>query len=80
MNCWEFKQCGWNRSGLEAVLFDSCPAYPDRGTQCARVAGTLNGSGPCGKCVNEVSNCSHCDFYQSEHYTKGSEKTVASVS
>ena len=79
MNCWEFKQCGRDKDGMEAILFGSCPAYPNWGTSCARIAGTLNGTEPCGKCVKEIPNCSHCDFYNSEHYMKGSIKPIISV-
>ena len=59
MNCWEFKKCGREKN---------CPAYPEHGTQCARVAGTLCGGKVQGIFALKLSSCLQCDFYQSPHY------------
>ena len=70
MNCWEFKQCGRARGGAKAQAFGVCPAYPDHGKQCARVAGTLCGGKVQGTFAMKVASCMECDFYKSEHYDK----------
>jgi hypothetical protein len=41
MNCWEFKKCGREQGGINSKELGVCPAYPDFGKQCARVADTL---------------------------------------
>jgi len=61
MDCWEFKKCG---------LTPSCPAYPDRGTQCARVAGTLCGGKVQGLFALKLLTCLECDFYRSPFYDR----------
>ncbi len=59
MNCWEFKKCAREKN---------CPAYPDHGTQCARVAGTLCGGKVQGIFAMKLSSCLQCEFYRSPHY------------
>lgn len=61
MNCWEFKRCHRERS---------CPAFPDHGHHCARVAGTLCGGKVQGAFATKLVNCMECDFYKSAHYDK----------
>ena len=61
MNCWEFKRC--NKES-------SCPAFPNHGRHCARVAGTLCGGKVQGTFARKLANCMECDFYQSGHYDK----------
>jgi len=39
MNCWEFMKCGREKGGAKATDLGICPAYPDHGRHCARVAG-----------------------------------------
>jgi len=41
MNCWEFKKCGREEGGVNALVMGVCPVYPHHGTHCARVVGTL---------------------------------------
>uniref|UniRef100_UPI00405727D9 two-CW domain-containing protein n=1 Tax=Candidatus Electronema sp. TaxID=2698783 RepID=UPI00405727D9 len=70
MNCWEYNKCGRERGGLNAKLHGVCPAWPDYGQQCARVAGTFCGGKVQGTFVIKLLSCMKCDFYQSEHYDK----------
>ena len=64
MDCWEFKKCGKDNGG-------GCPAYPDNGKQCARVAGTMCGGEVQGTFALKLASCMECDFYNSPHYNKG---------
>jgi hypothetical protein len=43
MNCWEFKKCGREANGAKAKELGTCSAYPNHGTHCAKIAGTLCG-------------------------------------
>ena len=61
MNCWEFKKCGKE---------STCPAYPDHGTHCARVAGTHCGGQVQGSFASKLVNCMECDFWKSPHHDK----------
>ncbi|MGX9728068.1 MAG: two-CW domain-containing protein [Candidatus Electronema sp. VV] len=70
MNCWEYNKCGRERGGLNARLHGICPAWPDNGQQCARVAGTFCGGKVQGTFVMKLLSCMKCEFYQSEHYDK----------
>lgn len=69
-NCWEFKKCGRDNMGINARAEDGCPAYPDHGSTCARVAGTLCGGRVQGDFAQKLSNCMQCDFYKSPNYDK----------
>lgn len=68
MNCWEFKKCGREAGGLKSKELGVCPAYPDYGKQCARVAGTLCGGQVQGTFALKLGNCQKCEFYNSAHY------------
>lgn len=57
MKCWEHKNCGKNVEG-------ACPAYPNRGSVCWLVAGTLCGGKVQGAFAQKLENCSQCDFYK----------------
>lgn len=70
MNCWEFKKCGREKGGAKAEELGVCPAYPDNGTTCARVAGTLCGGIVQGTFATKLGNCLKCEFYSSVHYDK----------
>ncbi len=71
MNCWEFQKCGRERGGGREKELGLCPAYPDHGTTCARVTGTLCGGRVQGTFAMKVGGCMKCDFYRSPHYRKG---------
>jgi len=68
MNCWEFKKCGRERDGAHAKALGVCPAYPDSGHICARIAGTLCGGKVQGVFAMKLVSCMDCDFYNSKHY------------
>jgi hypothetical protein len=70
MNCWEFKKCGREKGGAKEKELGVCAAYPDQGTKCARVAGTLCGGKIQGSFAMKLANCMQCDFYQSANYSK----------
>ena len=71
MNCWEFQKCGREKGGTKEIVFGICPAYPDNGRKCARVAGTLCGDKVQGVFAERLFSCMECDFYKSGHYIKG---------
>jgi hypothetical protein len=68
MNCWEFKKCGREVGGVKAAELGVCPAYPDNGKLCARVAGTLCRGQVQGSFAVKLANCLKCEFYLSPHY------------
>ena len=68
MNCWEFKECGREAGGSKAEELGTCKAYPDHGTHCARIAGTLCDGKVQGTFATKLDSCMECDFYKSPHY------------
>jgi len=70
MNCWEWKLCGREAGGRNAAKNGVCPAYPDHGKHCARVAGTLCEEKVQGTYAAKLANCMRCGFYRSRHYDK----------
>ena len=68
MNCWDFKECGRESTGIHALEFGICPAYPNNGDDCARTAGTFCRKAVQGSFARGLKNCRKCDFYNSEHY------------
>ncbi len=76
MNCWEFKKCGREKGGAKAQELGVCPAYPDHGTSCARLAGTLCGGKVQGSFAMKLANCMQCDFYKSEYYAAASKQAA----
>jgi len=70
LNCWEFKKCGREHDGVNAEALGVCPAWPDYGRLCARVAGTLCGGKVQGTFAQKLGNCMQCEFYKSPHYDK----------
>ena len=70
MNCWEYKKCGREGGGTKSTELVTCPAYPEFGQQCARVAGTLCGGEVQGTFVIKLGNCQKCEFYTSKYYDK----------
>jgi hypothetical protein len=63
MNCWEFRKCPVERR-------DKCPAYPNHGTHCTRVQGTLDDGEEQHSVVRKLELCFKCDFYASEYFDK----------
>lgn len=76
MNCWEFTKCGRAEGGAKAVEMGICPAYPDRGTHCARVGGTLCEGKVQGTFAQKLRSCAECKFYNSEHYDRNFVKLL----
>jgi hypothetical protein len=70
MNCWEFKKCGREEGGINSTQLGVCPAYPNNGKRCARVAGTLCGGKVQGTFAAKLVNCMQCNFYKSANYDK----------
>jgi hypothetical protein len=70
MNCWKFKKCGREAGGINFKESGTCPAYPNYGQQCVRVAGTLCGGEVQGTFALKLGNCQKCEFYKSDHYDK----------
>lgn len=57
MNCWEMKNCGRDKS-------NDCPAYPDNGQECWKVAGTMCGGQVQGTYAQKLANCMECEVYK----------------
>ncbi len=70
MNCWEFKKCGRQLGGPKAAELGVCPAYPNDGQNCAKIAGTLCGGKVQGSFATKIATCFECDFFKSPHYKK----------
>jgi len=68
MNCWEFKKCGREKGGHNSKTLGVCPAYPDHGDNCARVAGTLCGGKVQGTFAMKIHDCLQCKFFNSEYH------------
>jgi len=75
MNCWEFKKCGRESGGANAVEFGVCPAYKEKrldgvhggvnaGRSCWVIAGTYCGGEIQGTFAEKEHNCLACDFYK----------------
>lgn len=67
MNCWEYMECGREKGGINEKD-DPCPAYPNHGTRCADIAGTLCGARVHGVFALKLLDCTKCEFYRSRHY------------
>jgi hypothetical protein len=70
MNCWDFKKCGRDGNGAKRKELGVCSAYPNHGTHCARIAGTLCGGKVQGSFAMKLVNCMQCDFFKSPYYDK----------
>ena len=70
MNCWEFKKCGRRAGGAKVAELGVCPAYPNSGRRCAKVAGTFCGGKVQGSFAMKLKNCMQCDFFKSPHYDR----------
>ena len=79
MNCWEFKKCGREKGGTKTGELGMCPAYPDHGKHCARIAGTLCGGTVQGVFAAKLSTCLKCEFYKSDAYDKSYNGTAVNA-
>ena len=57
MNCWEMKKCGRD-------IVKDCPAVPNDGTNCWRVAGTMCGGKVQGTYAQKLANCMQCEVFK----------------
>lgn len=82
-NCWEFKKCGREPAGENALEHGVCPAATnDRldgihrgkkaGRVCWLVAGTMCGGEVQGTFANKYKDCRECDFYRLVKEEEGS--------
>lgn len=70
MNCWDYMKCGFEKGGKNTQDRGVCPAFPDHGNTCARVAGTLCGGTVQGIFAVKLLSCLKCAFYNSPNYKK----------
>jgi len=75
MNCWEYKKCGRELGGINAVELGVCPAYSERrlngihggrnaGRACWVIAGTFCGGKVQGTFAEKERSCLSCEFYK----------------
>jgi hypothetical protein len=65
MNCWEFKNCGRDKSGDRVDELGICPAYTQgAGEACWFIAGTFCSGKVQGTYVQKLGTCVVCDFFQ----------------
>jgi len=62
IKCWEFHQCGVEKTEGAANMV--CPAYPHYGRMCWVVAGTFCGKKVSGAIAQKLGDCKKCSFYQ----------------
>jgi PAS domain S-box-containing protein len=80
LNCWEAKKCGRTPGGDKVNKLGVCPAYPDNGKNCWKVAGTFCGGKVQGNSAQKLTSCVQCDFYKDIHHNQKSAKAVATHS
>ena len=75
MNCWEYKKCGREPGGTNAIeqgvcpsateaRVDGCNSGTNAGRACWAVTGTLCGGVVQGSYAMKLQNCAVCDFYK----------------
>ncbi len=75
-NCWDVKQCGRIPGGDKVDELGVCPAYPNGGKICWRIAGTFCGGNVQGSAAKKLSSCTKCEFYKEMNSSK-LEQTVS---
>lgn len=63
-NCWETKDCGRIPGGRNVESLGICPAYPDNGKNCWKVAGTFCGGKVQGTMAQKLMSCIECNHYK----------------
>jgi hypothetical protein len=76
MKCWDFMGCGRQKGGQKEKELGVCPAYPEHGVHCARVAGTLCGGNIQGTFAVKLASCLKCEFYKSPHYDRSYKGSI----
>jgi hypothetical protein len=61
VQCWEFNKCGDAKK-------HNCPAFPNAGSHCASLAGTICFDIPPLTFEQKYSECSNCNFFKSKYY------------
>ena len=64
MQCWEHKKCGRQEGGDKVPEFGICPAYPDNGKNCWKIAGTFCGGEVQGTEAAKRGTCITCEWYK----------------
>jgi hypothetical protein len=75
LNCWEYKKCGREPGGINAIKLGVCPASIETrvdgmnsgkngGRVCWAVSGTLCGGKVQGTFAAKCTKCLYCDFYK----------------
>ncbi len=62
--CWEYSKCGREEGGINASQQGVCPAYPDKGRICWRVAGTMCDGEVKGSYAKKIDSCETCLWYK----------------
>ncbi|MHB9155742.1 MAG: two-CW domain-containing protein [Endomicrobiales bacterium] len=84
MNCWEFRNCGRERDGINENEQGVCPASTagnldgvhqgrNGGRACWKVAGTLCEGKVEGSFASKLSDCAACSFYKLVRMEEGSD-------
>lgn len=55
--CWDVKDCPTDRR-------DNCPAYPNEGSKCWMVTGTMCGGSQQGSFIHKMQKCKACNVYE----------------
>ena len=63
-DCWEVKKCGRIPGGDKEKELGICPAYPNGGKICWRIAGTFCGGKVQGFAAQKLKSCTKCEVYQ----------------
>jgi hypothetical protein len=88
LNCWEFKKCGREPGGKNAVELGVCPAAMENnfegiyggknaGRVCWIVAGTYCEGDVQGTFAKKIKDCIFCDFYQKVKEEEGKHFKIA---
>lgn len=81
-NCWEFKKCGREPGGQQAIFLGVCPVATaseyagmnrgdNAGRYCWRIAGTFCEGKVEGVFAHSLMSCSFCEFYKSVQDAEG---------
>lgn len=62
--CWEYQNCGREKSGANVSELGICPSYPDNGRRCWGTAGTLCGGEIQGTNAQKIDSCESCNWYK----------------
>ena len=63
-NCWESKKCGREIEGIKVKDMGVCPAAPNHGRDCWKVAGTFCGGKVQGTDAQKHGTCMVCEWYK----------------